>query len=118
MAKKTKVGADFGKARSKFSHNKLAKAIQLRAAGEPLREVARLTGLSMSYVCRLTRDYMVKGRGRVSVATTEDSLTLLRARLAKLEAEARNVRAQIKRLTAAPAEPKPQPSMESQEDAR
>lgn len=99
MTKKDAPGKDFGKARAKFGTNKIGKALQMRAEGYKLKDITQATGLSMSYVSRLTRHFLARGAGRVVSATSEASLSLLQARLKKLENESRLIRDQIKKLT-------------------
>lgn len=95
---KNKPGRDFGESRNKFPVGKIAKALQLRADGHRLEHISQQTGLSMSYISRLSRQFLARGKGRVSAATTAAQESLLTARLKKIETEARGIREQLKKL--------------------
>lgn len=102
-----KPGRDWGGARSKYSAAKLKQALEMRAKGARLHQIAKATGLSPSYVCKLTSKFLQHGRGRTAGLPTKVSLVILRLRLTKVEKEAREIRSRIALLTGAEKHGKP-----------
>lgn len=94
-----KPGRDWGVARPRHSPAKLARAVKMRQQGLKLAEIERRTGVSMSYLSRMLRAEVRHGHGRLSALPATLILPVLRARLTKLEREAKEIRAQIRRLT-------------------
>lgn len=70
----------------KFSRGRVAKALELKAAGRPLREIQRRTGIHYSYVCKLAKDIAndVPGKQLQSERARKAAISLLKQEKDKL----------------------------------
>lgn len=84
---------DWTSTEPKFSRGRVAKALELKAAGRPLREIQRRTGIHYSYVCKLAKDIAndVPGKQlhserarKAAIALLQQEKTKLTTRLAKV----------------------------------
>jgi hypothetical protein len=90
-------GLNWGAGRPKYTQAKVALAMKMRAAGSRLREIEEKTGLSISYVSKLTR-FLEVGKGRSDLGSKEASRALLLNRKKKLTKQLRQINQQLKFL--------------------